>query len=51
MLLSSPLTIFSMESSSLGLLEATDVGGEDAGDRFGEDDGTEGPFAATLPKG
>ena len=63
LLLSSPLTIFSMESSSLiGLLEAaTADGGDDAGggDRRGEDDGrggdgpslpefAGGPFAAAT---
>ena len=53
LLLSSPLTIFSMESSSLGLL-AVEGGeeGEEAGDRLGEADrgGGDGgfPLEATL---
>ena len=52
LLLSSPLTIFSMESSSLGLLVEGGDEGEDAGDLLGEadrggDDGG-GPLEATL---
>jgi len=50
LLLSRPLTIFSMESSSLGLLAAAADGEGD--DLFGEDDGSVGdggdPLEATL---
>ena len=51
LLLSSPLTIFSMESSSLGLLVEGGEEGEEVGDLLGEadrggDDG--GPLEATL---
>ena len=53
LLLSSPLTIFSMESSSLGLLAEAGDEGEEAGDLLGEadrggDDDGGGPLEATL---
>ena len=53
LLLSSPLTIFSMESSSLGLLTEAGDEGEEAGDLLGEadrggDDDGGGPLEATL---